>query len=64
MQTAQYTEMVRVRAPAGLPEALAQAAKARNMRVADYVRQSMLACLALDGIRLRDGRVEAAEARA
>lgn len=63
-QATHFTEMVRVRAPAGLPEALTQAAKARNMRTSDYVRQCMLACLALDGIRLRDGCVEQTKANA
>jgi hypothetical protein len=61
MQTAQYTQMIRFRAPPGLPEALAQAAKARNMRAADYMRQALLAILTLDGIRLCNGQVEQAK---
>jgi hypothetical protein len=56
-----FPELVRVRVPRGLPEALAMGASARNTSPAEYARQALLAMLAQDGVRLRDGRVEATQ---
>jgi hypothetical protein len=56
---AHFPEMLRVRVPRGLPEALAHGARARNTTIAEYARQALLAVLAEDGVRLRDGQVEA-----
>ena len=56
-----FPELLRVRIPAGLPEALVLGARVRNTKPAEYVRQAVLTALAQDGVRLRDGRVEIEE---
>jgi len=54
-----FPELLRVRVPRGLPEALALGARARNTSPAEYARQALLVVLAKDGVHLRNGRVEA-----
>ena len=58
----QLPEVLRMRAPAGLPAAAAVAARRRHMSVSEWARRHLLAALEADGIHLKPaGVIEIAE---
>jgi hypothetical protein len=50
-----FPETLRMRAPRGLPAAVAVAARRKHMSPSEWARQSILRSLEADGVRLLDG---------
>ena len=57
-----FPEDLRVKAPRGSREAIAAAAERKHTTQSEWIRQSLLRTLEADGVRLRRGMVELAEA--
>lgn len=57
-----FPTVIRLRGPAGLPEAIDAVARRRHTTAAQWMRDALLERLAAEGLRLRDGQVEAHEA--
>ena len=55
--TPTFPELLRVRGPRGLAQALSLGARFRNTSRSEYVRQTLLRGLAEDGVHLRDGQI-------
>ena len=54
-----FPASLRLRVPQGLSEALQQAARRRHTTPAEWARQTLIRGLEADGVRLRDGQIEA-----
>jgi len=57
-----FPEDLRVKAPRGSRQAIAAAAERKHTTQLEWIRQSLLRALEEDGVRLRRGMVELAEA--
>jgi hypothetical protein len=53
-----FDAMLKVRVPAGMPAAVAQAARRRHQSSSEYIRQLVLDRLMAEGVSLADGRFE------
>lgn len=54
-----FPDVLRVRIPAGLRQALAMASRVHNQTASEFTRQTLISALADEGIRIRNGRVRA-----